>query len=268
MNTIISSWFDKSKHILNIPQPCCIIIDNINYLSDIMPNIFIYVEPEIIYNVTEHLLNYYNKYHTILTYNQIILDNCPNARKYIYGTTWINKEYYNYIDSNKKQFKISNLAGSKLINNSPGHLFRQIIHHNQNKLNKYPITFFRSNAQQPHITDYGDNPFLTNNKEQLFDEFQYSIIIENSQQTNYFTEKIVDCLITKTIPIYWGCPNISEYFDISGWIILETTNINELINKIQIIDKDYYSKYIDIIKKNYITSKKYVDFYDNINNQI
>jgi len=268
---VISSWFDKNKYIKNIPQPACIIIDNIHYLSDTLPNIFIYVEPKTIYNVSDYLINNYNKYHAIFTYDEEILKKCPNAIKYIYGTSWIKKEYYENIDISKKEFKISNLAGSKLINNSLGHVFRQIIHHSQDKLKDYPITFFRSFHQHPHLKDYGNNPFLisdkgSHNKELLFDTFQFAIIIENSKQTNYFTEKIVDCLITKTIPIYWGCPNIGNFFDTTGWIILESTQISELYDKLKILDIDYYNSYKDVIDKNYNTSKKYIDVYENINN--
>lgn len=272
LNTIIySDWFDKTKYIKNIPQPACIFVDNIHFLSDNLPNIFIYVEPETIYNVTEYLIQNYKKYHTIFTYNTEVLKKCPNARAYIYGTSWIQKEYYENIDLTKKSFKISTLAGSKLINNSLGHIFRQIIHHSQNKLKEYPITFFRSYHQKPHIKDYGNNPFLisnkgTHNKESLFDTFQFAIIIENSRQTNYFTEKIMDCLVTKTIPIYWGCPNINDFFDTSGWIILESIQISELYNKLKILNSNYYNLYKDIIDKNYNTAMKYVDLYENINN--
>jgi hypothetical protein len=59
-------------------------------------------------------------------------------------------------------------------------------------------------------------------KIEIFETYMFSIVIENSRQIHYFTEKIIDCLLTKTIPIYYGCPNISDYFDTSGWIILET----------------------------------------------
>jgi GT2 family glycosyltransferase/glycosyltransferase involved in cell wall biosynthesis len=42
--------------------------------------------------------------------------------------------------------------------------------------------------------------------------YEYSIAIENSTHKNYFTEKIIDCFLTLTKPIYWGCQNINEYF--------------------------------------------------------
>lgn len=170
------------------------------------------------------------------------------------------------------------MAGSKYINNSAGHKFRQTIHHNQQALHAFPITYYRSFHQTPHLHDYGNNPFLgqkTNTEKthgeakcELFDTFQFSIIIENSQQKNYFTEKIMDCILTKTIPIYWGCPNISDYFDTTGWIILQTDSIDELKDKLTALTPDYYNKYISIIDKNYETAKQYSDIYINLNNAI
>jgi len=76
----------------------------------------------------------------------------------------------------------------------------------------------------------------------------------------------MDSIMTKTIPIYWGCPNITDYFDTTGWIVLETTELSELIDKLKILDNSYYEKYTDVIEKNYTKALKYVDFYTNINN--
>ena len=43
----------------------------------------------------------------------------------------------------------------------------------------------------------------------------FSIAIENSRNGCYFTEKILDCFTTRTVPIYWGCPDIGDYFDMN-----------------------------------------------------
>ena len=266
---IYTSWFDKTRHIANIPQPACILVDRPNIFSNHLPNIFISVEPNIILNNEAYLIQNYHKYHTIFTYNKNVLEKCPNAKFYVVGNTWIDTDYYENIDINKKLFKISTLAGSKVINNSLGHLFRQTIHHNQTKLNKYPITYFRSFAQMPHITDYGNNPFIEPDikaKVKLFEEFQFAIVIENTRQTNCFSEKIMDCILTKTIPIYYGCENINDFFDTSGWIILETDSLDELCSKLNILDHTYYSKYTDTIDYNHKEAHKYVSIYNNINN--
>lgn len=67
--------------------------------------------------------------------------------------------------------------------------------------------------------------------------YTYSLCMENSQHNNYFTEKFTDAIVCWTIPIYWGCPNISKYFPKGSyyWIDIEASNaieqFNEIINK-------------------------------------
>jgi hypothetical protein len=266
----ISNWYHlyhANEFLANIPQPAYIVIDTINSFSNTMPNIFIHIEPNIIcQNIENYLINNHMKYHTIFTYNTNVLDKCPNAKLSIFGTCWIPKDYYMNMDTSRKEFKISMLASNKNINNAEGHNFRQLIHHNQNRFKDYPITFFRSFRHKPEITDYGNNPFINDSKIDLFNTFQFSIIIENSKQINYFTEKIVDCLVTKTIPIYWGCPNISDFFDTTGWIILNTSSLDEIIDKLKILSKDYYEKYTDNIEQNYHKAISYSQLVNNINN--
>ena len=43
-------------------------------------------------------------------------------------------------------------------------------------------------------------------------DYQFHIAIENFQTPHYFSEKIMDALICKTTPIYFGCQNINTYF--------------------------------------------------------
>lgn len=43
--------------------------------------------------------------------------------------------------------------------------------------------------------------------------YKYSIAIENSYLDDYFTEKLTECYLTCTYPIYYGAPNINKYFD-------------------------------------------------------
>ena len=44
-------------------------------------------------------------------------------------------------------------------------------------------------------------------------DYAFSIVIENSKIDYYFTEKLIDCFSTGTIPIYYGCPSIGNFFD-------------------------------------------------------
>jgi hypothetical protein len=184
--------------------------------------------------------------------------------KYIFATSWIKEDDYNNIDISSKKFKISSLVGYK--NWTSGHNIRQELYQRQQEFTDTSLIIYRSNHGTP-LRDISNNLLLPdNNKINLFKEFQFSIAIENSQQANYFTEKLVDCLITKTIPIYWGCPNISEYFDTTGWIIFN--DLDDLKQKLSLLDDSYYSMYTEVINKNYETAKMYADFYTNVNRAI
>jgi len=60
----------------------------------------------------------------------------------------------------------------------------------------------------------------------------FQVVIENASRNGYFTEKLIDCLVTGTVPIYWGCPNLEEYgFDEKG--IVRVSNELEAIEAIR-----------------------------------
>lgn len=52
--------------------------------------------------------------------------------------------------------------------------------------------------------------------------FRYSVAIENSRHDHYWTEKIADCFLAGTVPIYWGAPNIKDYFPADAMIVIDT----------------------------------------------
>ena len=59
-------------------------------------------------------------------------------------------------------------------------------------------------------------------------KYKFHIAVENSSLPNYMTEKLHDCFLTKTVPIYYGCPNISDYYDMDGILKFET--LEQLVN--------------------------------------
>ena len=42
--------------------------------------------------------------------------------------------------------------------------------------------------------------------------YRYHIVIENTSQPYYWTEKISDCYLAETFPFYYGCTNLADYF--------------------------------------------------------
>jgi hypothetical protein len=57
-------------------------------------------------------------------------------------------------------------------------------------------------------------------KEEALNDYYFSIAIENGKYDTYFTEKILDCFATGTVPIFHGTDNIVDYFNKDGIIFL------------------------------------------------
>jgi hypothetical protein len=125
----------------------------------------------------------------------------------------------------KKTKLVSMIASNKRMCNE--HIYRQqIIQKYSNKCDHFGRGFNEISEKKQGLCDYC-----------------FSIVVENATYPNMFTEKITDCFMTGTIPIYYGIENIGDFFDIDG-IIKLTDNF-----KIEDLNFDlYYSKMESIIK--------------------
>jgi len=84
-------------------------------------------------------------------------------------------------------------------------------------------------------------------------DYHYSVAMENLKTPFYFTEKIIDCFLSGTIPIYYGCPNIEKFFNIKGIITFHTKK--ELIDIINNITPQFYLDNLDAVQENYNIAK-------------
>lgn len=67
--------------------------------------------------------------------------------------------------------------------------------------------------------------------------YKFSIGIENSREQNYISEKFYDCILTNTIPIYYGATNIREVFPENGYFVIEDIeNTEEILKLLQYIN--------------------------------
>lgn len=77
---------------------------------------------------------------------------------------------------------------------------------------------------------------------------EFSISIENSAEKNYISEKFFDPLMVETVPIYFGCPNITEVYDKNSFIELPLDDFDACLNLInnilnlKIIRESYLEK--------------------------
>lgn len=91
--------------------------------------------------------------------------------------------------------------------------------------------------------------FIRDKYEGLAD-YKYSVAIENSTLPGYWTEKIADCYLSHTMPVYYGCPDIEDYFSADSMISIDIRDFTGSIRKMeQAIEENLYEKHLDAILK-------------------
>ncbi len=195
----------------------------------------------------------------LLTRRPELLTAFPDkARKFVYGTTWLKNPR-----TTNKEKSISFTMTSKNNAGADGYNLRWSFL--ENVLNRkvefaLPFRFFDS-SRFPVFTHYENNKewvsrlnegknshqFIEDEKEPIFDSM-FSIIIENQRHPNYLTEKLIDCVLSKSVPLYFGCPNLGDYFDTEGMIIIR--DLEHLVEVVQTLTPEDYETRLPIMQKN------------------
>ena len=63
--------------------------------------------------------------------------------------------------------------------------------------------------------------------------YRYSIALENQQAPNLITEKLLDCFLTWTHPVYWGAPNAGEFFPQGAVTPIDVHDLGQSIDVIE-----------------------------------
>ncbi|GEM_PF-707748 len=177
----------------------------------------------------------YGQFENVLTYDQRLLNLDQRFHRYSFGGCWIEKPDRRIYSKTKN---ISIIASKKNI--LVGHKLRH------NIIKKYSSAI-------DDVLGYGY--LALNNKVDGLRSYRYSIVVENCRENNYFTEKLIDCFATGTVPIYWGCPNIDEFFDDQG--IISFSTLEELTIILQSLGPEDYSRRRNAIKKNFDRVEQY-----------
>jgi hypothetical protein len=195
--------------------------------------------------------SYINMLDFIFTNDYDLLTRYPEKARFVpFGGGWVKHENFgihpknklvSMIYSNKKQFE--------------GHRLRHEI------ADRYSdkIDLFGHGSPKP-----------IKSKEEALTDYMYTIVIENISDRNYFTEKIVDPMLLGTIPVYWGCPNIEDFFKEDGMLTFKT--IDDFDNIFNTLDKKLYKSMEVGVGLNYRNAMEYEItedwFYKNILNKL
>ena len=79
-------------------------------------------------------------------------------------------------------------------------------------------------------------PAPCDNKVETLSGYKFSICFENTAYPGYVTEKIIDCLVAGTIPIYIGAPDIDDFVPPEAFVDMRKfkswTDLDDYINAI------------------------------------
>lgn len=186
---------------------------------DINPGIYKYVDEN------------NKKFDYILTFDKKLLETGRNFLFYFFGCCWI-KDY----TAPKKSKLCSMIASNKRM--TQGHSFRQDV-----------IREFSS-----RVDHFGNGFKRIEVREEGFRDYYFSIVLENSRPQYYFSEKLIDCFASRTIPLYWGS-DVSPFFDMNG--IITFNNIEELEEIFKTLTPEKYLSMQQSVENNFKLVEKY-----------
>lgn len=256
--------FIPEEYLIDLDFSCMVVVDpDHNYFNQHLVNdsskydklILIHgCEPSTVNNIKKPIIDNHQYFDKIFSFDEDVLATCENSELFCFGSCWVLDD-----EVGKRTLKESDFV-EKVFNK------------------KFKVSFIKSHKSYLEGHRLRSSvPGLFNNKKieflnlenipikyPLFEDSMFHIPIENTREVNYFTEKIIDCFMTKTIPIYWGCPNLDKFFNPKGYITFST--IDELDTILTNLTIEDYQNRLPYIEENYEKAKEYAFFFERINN--
>lgn len=203
------------------------------YCNSTTTTVFAITEPQ---HIHEHSIPFLEQFDMVITFYPIDL-----KTKVIYwrpllpwfvgmkfnlnSKTWSPGSFYsydslsNYHNFNRISDKVCIITSSKVF--TPGH---------QKRINLINYLKGRDNT----IFDiYGIEDANVEDKMDVLSRYEFSLVIENSEIINYWTEKLLDAIIAENVIYYIGCPNIGDYFQTKTIIPISHLCFEEMYLKIK-----------------------------------
>jgi hypothetical protein len=211
----------------------------LNFQNQSKINIAWLIEPHAIDpKIYEQIIIDLHLYDYVVSHDKMFIDtiniNSNRGIHYFVGGTWIEEKDW-FIHNKTKN--LSAIVSYK--NSTEGHKLRHQI------ISLYKKLFCDIYGRGLNYIEY---------KLQGLKDYRFSLVVENSKDT--FTEKLIDCFVTGTIPIYYGAQTeVRTIFNSDG--ILFFNNIEEFEKLIPEFTLINYLKKENAIKENFNIAKEY-----------
>jgi len=173
-------------------------------------------------SITKYGKNYASQFHYLITNQDELSLPHSNVKRSQTGNLWFYGKNLNEILELKepiKTKKISTVCSNKM----EGHTIHKL---------RYEFTkIMEENIDELERFGRGFNWVET--KAEAIDEYEFHVTIENHYAPHVWTEKLADAFLGYAVPIYYGCPNIYDYFPKDSIILIDIYDIEGSIMKIK-----------------------------------
>jgi hypothetical protein len=173
-------------------------------------------------SITKYGRGFSAQFHHVITSQDEKALPHPNAIRSQTGNVWFYGRTYDEIvavtEPNKTK-KISTVCSDK----QQGHTIHKL---------RYEFTKIME-ERIPELERFGRGFKWIETKAEAIDDYEFHVAIENHYAPNVWTEKLADTFLGYAVPIYYGCPNIYDYFPEDSIILIDIYDVEGSIKKIK-----------------------------------
>jgi hypothetical protein len=177
----------------------------------------------------------YSSFRRVITFHRDLLGKVPNAVEGLMGGSHVRTQD---VAIHPKTKLVSMIASSK--HTTAGRKFRCQI---ATSLASGVDLFGRGRPRTLEHKAEGLNPYA------------FSVAVENCRTPDYFSEKLIDCFLTGTVPIYWGLPGIDRWFNRDGIMAFDTeADARRIVGSLTM---DQYRAMLPAVTDNFYRAQKF-----------
>ncbi|GAA3779703.1 glycosyltransferase family 10 domain-containing protein [Flavobacterium ginsengiterrae] len=111
------------------------------------------------------------------------------------------------------------------------------------------MNFLNNIKEMPFINLYGRGINPIDDKWDVLSRSKYAIAYENFQSDYYWTEKITDCFLSYTMPLYFGCDRIDNFFPKKSFIQIDPSDKHIKLFLKEITESNKWEENLEEISK-------------------
>jgi hypothetical protein len=114
----------------------------------------------------------------------------------------------------------------------------------------------------PELEIFGHGVRYVEKKNDALDPFRCHLTVENHFSMHHWTEKLADTFLGLCLPLYHGCPNVTDYFPAESTVPVNIHQFDESLARIQQVlrDREYEKRLSAIREARRLVIERYATF--------